>query len=125
MDDPALCSYPLLLWRLSARRVARHETFSHLRPMSYPVTTTDRQSSAVRNSFVITAVTAFAIVGYFVAFRVAALIIPDAADFYRQGGSISTQTLHNFYWLWGLGVCAIGFIGVIVGRGFYVAWQRR
>jgi len=93
--------------------------------MSEPIISTERQSNAVRNSFVITAVTAFAIVGYFVAFWLASLIVPDAASFYRQGGIIPTARLDGFYWLWGLGVCAWGGVGVIVGRGFYVAWQRR
>jgi hypothetical protein len=93
--------------------------------MSESVTTSDRHSGAVRNSFMITAVTAYAIVGHFVAFWLAGLILPDAASFYRQGGSIPTDRLHTFYFLWGLGICTAGCVGAIVGRGFYIAWQRR
>ena len=96
-----------------------------MQPESEQDVSIERQSSAVRNSFVITAVTAFAIAGYFVAFWLAAPIVPDAATFDREGGSVATAALYGFYWLWGLGVCAFGGVGVVVGRGFYIAWQRR
>jgi hypothetical protein len=90
-----------------------------------PCAASVRTSKPVRNSFVITSVTAFAMVGYFVAFWLASLIVPDAADFYRQGGSIPTGRLDSFYSLWGLGICAAACVGAIVGRGFYEAWLQK
>ena len=83
-----------------------------------------RHSIAVRNSFVITAVTVFGIVGYFVAFWFASLMVPDAVDYFRHsGGGIPSASLNSFYLLWVLGMGAACVLGAIVGNGFYIAWQ--